>query len=175
VGVAAVHYRVYDTLAWFGYAISIALLILVFPFGTEVLGAKRWLRIGGFQFQPSELAKLWTIFVLARHLDQKRLDLSRAKNWVLPILITFFPMALVLKEPDLATSLSFFVFFVAMMFWAGMPITDAPARALAGHERRAVLPHPQRVAVRARVRRAPRVGAAAACRSCWCCSSSTGR
>jgi rod shape determining protein RodA len=122
-GVAAVHYRVYDTLAWFGYAISIVLLILVFPIGTEVLGAKRWLRLGGFQFQPSELAKLWTIFVLARHLDQKRIDLSKAKNWVIPILITFVPMVLVLKEPDLATSLSFFVFFVAMMFWAGMPMT----------------------------------------------------
>src|SRR4029079_8070663 len=83
----------------------------------------RWLRLGGFQFQPSELAKLWTIFVLARHLDQKRVDLSRSKNWILPIVITFVPMALVLKEPDLATSLSFFVFFVAMMFWAGMPMT----------------------------------------------------
>ncbi|MEP7028931.1 MAG: rod shape-determining protein RodA [Candidatus Eisenbacteria bacterium] len=122
-GVAAVHYRIYDTLAWFGYAISLLLLILVFPIGTEVLGAKRWLRLGGFQFQPSEIAKLWTIFVLARHLDQKRLDLSRAKNWVIPMFIVFTPMALVLKEPDLATSLSFFVFFIAMMFWAGMPIT----------------------------------------------------
>ena len=122
-GVTAVHYRVYDTLAWFGYALSLVLLILVFPIGTEVLGAKRWLRFGGFQFQPSEIAKLWTIFVLARHLDQKRLDLSRAKNWVIPTLIVFTPMALVLKEPDLATSLSFFVFFIAMMFWAGMPVT----------------------------------------------------
>ncbi len=122
-GIAAVHYRVYDTLAWFGYGISLVLLILVFPIGTEVLGAKRWLRLGGFQFQPSEIAKLWTIFVLARHLDQKRLDLSRAKNWVIPGFIVFTPMLLVLKEPDLATSLSFFVFFVAMMFWAGMPVT----------------------------------------------------
>jgi rod shape determining protein RodA len=121
--VAAIHYRIYDTLAWFGYAISVVLLILVFPFGTEVLGAKRWLRLGGFQFQPSELAKLWTVFVLARHLDQKRIDLTRARNWIVPALIVFVPMALVMKEPDLATSLSFFVFFVAMMFWAGMPIT----------------------------------------------------
>src|SRR5262249_31269290 len=121
--VAAVHYRVYDTLAWFGYALSLVLLILVFPVGTEVLGAKRWLRLGGVPFQPSQLAQPWTIFVLARHLDQKRLDLSRAKNWIIPIVITFVPMALVLKEPDLATSLSFFVFFVAMMFWAGMPMT----------------------------------------------------
>jgi rod shape determining protein RodA len=120
--VAAVHYRNYDTLAWVGYGISLVLLVLVFFVGVEVYGAKRWLRFGGFQFQPSELAKLCTIFVLARHLDQKRLDLSRAKNWVAPFLIVAVPMLLVMKEPDLATSLSFFVFAVAMMFWAGMPL-----------------------------------------------------
>jgi len=120
--VAAFHYRNYDTLAWVGYVLSIVLLVAVFFVGVEVYGAKRWLRLGGFQFQPSELAKLCTIFVLARHLDQKRLDLSRAKNWVVPFLIVVVPMALVMKEPDLATSLSFFVFAVAMMFWAGMPL-----------------------------------------------------
>src|SRR5689334_12201038 len=104
-GITAVHYRVYDTLAWFGYALSLLLLVAVFPLGVEVLGAKRWLRLGGFQFQPSEIAKLWTIFVLARHLDQKRLDLTRVKSWIVPSLIVFPPMVLVLKEPDLATSL----------------------------------------------------------------------
>ena len=126
--VAAFHYRNYDTLAWVGYVISIVLLIAVFFVGVEVYGAKRWLRLGGFQFQPSELAKLCTIFVLARHLDQKRLDLSRAKNWVVPFLIVVVPMALVMKEPDLATSLSFFVFAVAMMFWAGMPLGTTTMR-----------------------------------------------
>jgi rod shape determining protein RodA len=120
--VAAVHYRNYDTLAWVGYAISLVLLVAVFFVGVEVYGAKRWLRFGGFQFQPSELAKLCTIFVLARHLDQKRLDLARAKNWIVPFLIVALPMGLVMKEPDLATSLSFFVFAVAMMYWAGMPL-----------------------------------------------------
>ncbi len=121
--VAAVHYRNYDTLAWIAYGISIVLLVLVFFIGVEVYGAKRWLRIAGFQFQPSEIAKLATIFVLARHLDQKRLDLSRAKNWIAPFFIVLVPMLLVMKEPDLATSLSFFVFAVAMMFWAGMPLS----------------------------------------------------
>jgi rod shape determining protein RodA len=120
--VAAVHYRNYDTLAWVGYALSLVLLVAVFLFGVEAYGAKRWLRIGGFQFQPSELAKLCTIFVLARHLDQKRIDLSRARNWIAPFFIVAVPMALVMKEPDLATSLSFFVFAVTMMFWAGMPL-----------------------------------------------------
>ena len=120
--VAAIHYRNYDTLAWVGYAISLILLVAVFFVGVEVYGAKRWLRFAGFQFQPSELAKLSTIFVLARHLDQKRLDLSRAKNWIAPFFIVLIPMVLVMKEPDLATSLSFFVFAVAMMFWAGMPL-----------------------------------------------------
>lgn len=123
-GVAALHYRAYDTLSWFVYALSIVLLILVFPIGIEVYGAKRWLGFGSFRFQPSEIAKLATILLLARHLDQKRVDLTRARNWIVPFLITAVPMALVLKEPDLATSLSFFVFFVAMMFWAGMPLSS---------------------------------------------------
>jgi rod shape determining protein RodA len=121
-GVVAMHYRVYDALAWVGYGISIVLLVLVLPFGVEVYGAKRWLGVGDLRFQPSELAKLWTILVLARHLDQKRLDLTRVSNWIVPALIVLVPMGLVMKEPDLATSLSFFVFFVAMMFWAGMPL-----------------------------------------------------
>lgn len=120
-GVAAIHYRNYDTLAWVGYVVSLLLLVAVFFVGVEVYGAKRWLRLGGFQFQPSELAKLSTILVLARHLDQKRLNLAQAKNWIVPFLIVIVPMLLVMKEPDLATSLSFFVFAVAMMFWAGMP------------------------------------------------------
>lgn len=122
-GVAAIHYRNYDTLAWVAYALSLVLLVAVFFVGVEVYGAKRWLRVGGFQFQPSEIAKLATIFVLARHLDQKRLDLSRAKHWIAPFFIVLVPMLLVMKEPDLATSLSFFVFAVAMMFWAGMPLS----------------------------------------------------
>ncbi len=124
-GVTAMHYRAYDTLAWFGYAISIVLLLLVLtPLGVEVYGAKRWLGIGSVRFQPSEIAKLWTILVLARHLDQKRIDLTRVRNWIVPSIIVLIPMGLVMKEPDLATSLSFFVFFVAMMFWAGMPLSS---------------------------------------------------
>ncbi|MGH7725206.1 MAG: rod shape-determining protein RodA [Candidatus Eiseniibacteriota bacterium] len=122
--VAALHYRAYDTLAWFGYAVSMVLLVLVFFVGIEVYGAKRWLGVGSIRFQPSEIAKLFTILLLARHLDQHRLDLTRARNWIIPFFITAVPMALVMKEPDLATSLSFFVFFVAMMFWAGMPLSS---------------------------------------------------
>src|SRR5262249_41518576 len=100
------------------------LLVLVFPIGVEVYGAKRWLGFGALRFQPSEIAKLATILVLARHLDQKRLDLTRARTWVAPFFLVAVPMGLVLKEPDLATSLSFFVFFLAMMFWAGMPLSS---------------------------------------------------
>jgi rod shape determining protein RodA len=122
--VASLHYRAYDTLAWFAYGISIVLLVLVFFVGIEVYGAKRWLGVGSIRFQPSELAKLATILLLARHLDQKRVDLSRPVTWISPFLIVAIPMALVMKEPDLATSLSFFVFFVAMMFWAGMPLSS---------------------------------------------------
>lgn len=118
---ASIHYRVYETLAYPLYGLSIVLLIAVLLFGTSAMGAKRWLEIGPLKFQPSELAKIATVFVLARRFDDRRLDLTRFRDWLPPMLIVLMPFLLVAKEPDLGTSLSFPVILVAMYFWAGMP------------------------------------------------------
>ncbi|HET9327201.1 MAG TPA: rod shape-determining protein RodA [Candidatus Eisenbacteria bacterium] len=118
---AAIHYRLYDTFAYILYGISILLLVAVLGFGTSAMGAKRWLELGPIKFQPSELAKIATVFVLARRFDDRNLDLRRIRDWLPPLLITLVPFALVAKEPDLGTSLSFPVILVAMYFWAGMP------------------------------------------------------
>jgi len=119
---ASIHYRAYDSLAYPFYAISILLLIAVLLVGTSAMGAKRWLEIGPLKFQPSEIAKIATVFVLSRRFDDRNLDLRRFKHWFPSLLITLVPFALVAKEPDLGTSLSFPVILVAMYFWAGMPI-----------------------------------------------------
>jgi rod shape determining protein RodA len=118
---SAIHYRLYDTLAYVLYAISILLLGAVLVIGTSAMGAKRWLDIGPLKFQPSELAKIATVFVLARRFDDRNLDLRKIRHWLPALLITLVPFALVAKEPDLGTSLSFPVILVAMYFWAGMP------------------------------------------------------
>ncbi len=120
--VAAIHYRLYDSLAWPLYAVSLVLLVAVLLVGTAKMGAKRWLEIGPFQFQPSEIAKIATTFVLARFFDHARLDLNKVRWWLPPLVIAIVPFLLVAKEPDLGTALSFPVMLVAMYFWAGMPV-----------------------------------------------------
>lgn len=120
--VAAIHYRLYDSLAWPMYAIALVLLVAVLAVGTSKMGAKRWIEIGPMQFQPSELAKIATTFVLARFFDHARLDLNKVRWWLPPLFIALVPFVLVAKEPDLGTGLSFPVMLVAMYFWAGMPL-----------------------------------------------------
>jgi len=119
--VAGIHYRLYDSLAWPLYGLSLLLLVAVLAVGTTKLGARRWIALGPLQFQPSELAKLATTFVLARFFDHSRLDLRRPRWWLPPLLIVLVPFALVAKEPDLGTALSFPVMLLALYFWAGMP------------------------------------------------------
>jgi rod shape determining protein RodA len=120
--VASIHYRAYDALAWPIYIIAMALLVLVLVKGSSAMGAKRWLDLGPVHFQPSELAKVATVILLARCFDQEKLDLRRFKHWFPALLIVLVPFALVAKEPDLGTSLTFPVILIAMYFWAGMPV-----------------------------------------------------
>ncbi len=126
--VAAIHFRLYDSLAWPLYGVSLLLLVAVLVAGTTRMGARRWIELGPIQFQPSELAKLATTFVLARYFDNARLNLRRARWWLPPLLIMTVPFLLVAKEPDLGTAMSFPAMLVAMYFWAGM----RPGRLLLG-------------------------------------------
>ncbi|MEQ1834326.1 MAG: FtsW/RodA/SpoVE family cell cycle protein, partial [Candidatus Eisenbacteria bacterium] len=120
--VAALHYRLYDSMSWPLYGVSLMLLVAVFLIGVERMGAKRWIEMGPLQFQPSEIAKLATTFVLARYFDHSRLDLRKIRWWLPPLAISLIPFALVAKEPDLGTASSFPAMLIAMYFWAGMPL-----------------------------------------------------
>ncbi len=120
--VASIHYRAYDALAWPLYVAALALLVVVLFKGTSAYGAKRWLELGPLRFQPSELAKVATVLLLARLFDKEKLDLRRFVHWAPALAVTLVPFALVFKEPDLGTSLCFPAILVAMYFWAGMPV-----------------------------------------------------
>jgi len=112
--------RAYDGLAPYLYGLALILLLLVLVAGTEVFGARRWLGVGSFRFQPSEFAKLATILMLARVLDQKKLDLHHPRTWMKPALVALIPMAMVLRQPDLSTSIAFGVILIALLYWAGL-------------------------------------------------------
>ena len=99
--------------------VTIAMLLAVNLFGTEALGAQRWLVLGPFQVQPSEFAKLSTTILVAAILDrfpiQKPVDLLR------PFGVVLVPWALVLIQPDLGTSLVFGAVLLWMLYWSAMP------------------------------------------------------
>jgi rod shape determining protein RodA len=90
--------------------------------GVERLGAKRWIALGGFQFQPSEVAKFATMLLVCRMLARPRIDVRRL-SVLLPVLgVAFLPFGLILIEPDLGTSLSIPACVVPMLYWTGLPL-----------------------------------------------------
>ena len=160
--VAAIHYRVYDSLAYPIYGVALVFLVAVLVMGSSAYGAKRWLDLGPIQFQPSELAKIATVLVLARRFDDPKLDLTRVRHWL--------PAAMHHAGAVRARAQGARPRHRARV--PGHPGRDvllgrhaaasARARALAGVERRAVLRLGDAVVVRRPVRRAARAVPAAA-------------
>lgn len=109
-----VDYRRLLRFSWVFYAGANLLLVAVILFGTSRLGAKRWV----FGIQPSELAKIATIMVLAAFLGRED---ARRDIWdfAAACLITFVPMGLILMQPDLGTTLVFLPILAVMLFISG--------------------------------------------------------
>ncbi len=105
------------------YIVSIILLLGVEFFGVTNMGAKRWINVGFMNLQPSELAKLSIIMVLAAYYDWLDIKKTSRLLWVLiPVLIILVPTALVLRQPDLGTAILLltgggFVMFLAGVSW----------------------------------------------------------
>ena len=117
--------RLFDS-AFVLYAVSILLLVLLLIFGRSILGAKRWLELAGFNFQPSELAKLSVILVLGRYLSRRKAYGARfilrgssgevIRDLVIPLFIILVPMFLIFLQPDLGTAIIFIPIFLSMLF-----------------------------------------------------------
>src|SRR5262245_22855465 len=131
VAVALVDYRRLSRHAALAYAgITIALLAAyAFP---AVNGAHRWIRIGGIGIQPSEFAKLVFIVALARYLIHRDAAASIVSGVLCPLAMAITPMLLILKEPDLGTSLVFLPVLLAMLWAAGARPRDLVCLTLAG-------------------------------------------
>ena len=102
------------------YCCSLLSLLLIYFFGISIYGAQRWLSLGIFSFQPSEVAKLSTILTLALVLERK--SISSIKDLILPFLIVVIPWLLIFFQPDLGTSLVLIVLTFVMLYWSKMPI-----------------------------------------------------
>ncbi len=102
------------------YLCSLLSLLLIYFFGISVYGAQRWLSLGIFSFQPSEVAKLSTVLILALSLERR--TIASLKDVIIPFLIVVVPWLLIFFQPDLGTSLVVIVLTFVMLYWSQMPI-----------------------------------------------------
>jgi rod shape determining protein RodA len=117
--VALIHPKVWLTLAWPIYIVS--LLIAVDVIGKIGMGAQRWLVIGPMQIQPSEIAKVAMILVLARYYHGLRKDQAAQFLYTLPPLaLILVVVGLVMVQPDLGTAMMVLLAGGAILFVAGV-------------------------------------------------------
>lgn len=105
------------------YWASIVLLVLVLipGIGSMRFGARRWIDLGLFQFQPSEFAKLALILALGHFLSRPLDELERPRVLWTAIGMTVLPFLLILKEPDLGSAIVLLPVCLAMLHVAGAP------------------------------------------------------
>ncbi|KRS15165.1 rod shape-determining protein RodA [Roseovarius indicus] len=103
------------------YLVSVILLVAVELVGTEGKGAQRWIDLGVMRLQPSELMKITLIMVLAAYYDWLPMSRLSRPLWVIfPVILILVPVALVLRQPDLGTSILLIMGGGALMFIAGV-------------------------------------------------------
>ncbi len=112
--------RYLEHVAWPGYLVALALLLLVLSVAPEVGGARRWLGFGPIRLQPSEFAKLALIVLLAAWLARRLEDRSRLTATMVSLVLAVAPAVMVLRQPDLGTSLVFLAIWLGMLFWFGI-------------------------------------------------------
>lgn len=113
--VSFINYHLYFDLCFPLYGLNILLLFFVFFFGKTSLGAQRWLAIGGFTFQPSELSKITTIFLLARLFSSPGRKVF-VRGFIFPLILVLINVLLIFKQPDLGTALVLILLFLMMGF-----------------------------------------------------------
>lgn len=105
---------------WLIYAANIVLLTAVIIFGKETKGASRWIRIGGFQFQPTELCKILMIMFFAMYMMKHEDDLNTLKTILKALVLMGIPLALVFAQPDLKNTLTIAAILCILIYVAGL-------------------------------------------------------
>ena len=119
VAVYLIPFRSLQLLSYVFYALSNLALAGVLVAGKMVAGSKSWFGVKGLGLQPSEFAKAATVLALATFLSSKNVNINRVKDLAVAVGIVLLPVALILLEPDLGTTVIFFGVFLCVIYWAG--------------------------------------------------------
>lgn len=131
---ARVNYRILKKLSWLIYLFSLVILTLVFVPGIGLVlnGSRSWIQMFGLSLQPSEIAKLAVIIILAKLLAESK-DLSDWKNNLLPIFAMLLPAVLLIAaQPDVGTLAILVVIIFFMFYLSGIPKVYLVILGLAG-------------------------------------------
>jgi len=127
-----VGYRTFLSVSYLLYAVTVALLLWVLIAGQSRLGAQRWISLGPFVLQPSEFAKLATILAMAHFLGSNN-PWERGKKIIFAAIgIGIVPLFLVMRQPDLGSSLLFVPIIAVMIYLWGIRYRTIIMTAIAG-------------------------------------------
>lgn len=103
------------------YIFTLILLIIVEVAGHTGMGAQRWINLGFFKLQPSELMKIAIVLELSRYFSNTPLDeVKTIKGILIPSIIIVFPVLLIMLQPDLGTSLMILFCAISLFYLAGV-------------------------------------------------------
>lgn len=118
--ISRIDYRFLESFTLPIYLFTLGLLGVVMLLGTIEHGSQRWINLGLFPIQPSELAKLTLIVFLAKFLSDRVRELHKVKWFIVAGIITAIPAAVVFKQPDLGTAIMLGAIFLGMTIAAGV-------------------------------------------------------
>ena len=113
--------KMHEAMAYVYYWVALVLLVIVLF--TTTKGTARWFNFGGVAIQPVEFAKVALCLALSRFLAYRHARLHRFSTIFIGILIVAIPTALVIRQPDLGSSLVGLAVFLGLLVWTGMPIS----------------------------------------------------
>jgi rod shape determining protein RodA len=106
--------------AYVGGIILLAATLVIGTGAGTAVGIKSWISIGGFRFQPAEMAKIATILALGRLFSDRREAPQALRELLAPVAVVGLPLGLVILQPDLGTAMAFVGILFATLYWGGV-------------------------------------------------------
>ncbi len=119
LSVAFFPYKKLRTLSYWVYGLSVILLIAVLFIGVRINGTMGWIRMGGFNMQPAEIAKLGLLLALSNYLSQKGKSISKINVLGKSLLFMLPLLVLVMLQPDIGSASVLIALFLGILFWTG--------------------------------------------------------
>jgi rod shape determining protein RodA len=117
--IAALPFRLLQSMSWVSYFFTLFLLACVLLFGRTVSGSTSWFNLGAFRVQPSEFAKISTVLALASYLSRSDVALASPRCLFTVVGIVAAPVVLILLQPDFGTTVIYAGMFFAIIYWGG--------------------------------------------------------